>query len=162
MPDRLWRCPTCHRAFRRPEQPHACDLARRKDLLREKPATLVRVYLAIEQSLAAWGPHEILTRQRYALFRTTRGFADLVFRRDDLRLAIYLGRKVTQTAFVNVVSLSRNRIVHVALLCTLSDWRRVRPYLKEAYVFARQDALAGGGRHPTTRRPRARRGLTTA
>jgi hypothetical protein len=35
---------------------------------------------------------EVVTRNRYALFRTTRIFADLTVMRDALRVAIHLGR----------------------------------------------------------------------
>ena len=38
---------------------------------------------------------EVVTRDRYALFRTTRIFVDLTVMRDALRVVVHLGRKVS-------------------------------------------------------------------
>ncbi len=48
------------------------------------------------------GPQDTLFRERYALFRTTRGFADLVFMRGGLRRALYLDREVAATCFIKL------------------------------------------------------------
>jgi hypothetical protein len=134
-------------------------------MLRGKPLPLVKVYLALEGDLAKWGPHETFSGGRYALFRTSRGFADLVFMRDGLRLALYLGRRVATPCFFKVGKVSANRVIHVAMMRTLTDWRTVRPYLKEAYLLA----LPGDASNPNaTLRPgpqkkvRSRRGLASA
>jgi hypothetical protein len=105
-------------------------------MLRGKSLPLVKVFQALEGDLAKWGPHETYWGDRYALFRTTRGFADLVFMRDGLRLALYLGRRVAVPCFFKVGKVSANRVIHVAMLRTLTDWRTVRPHLKEAYRLA--------------------------
>jgi hypothetical protein len=51
----------------------------------------------------------------------------------------YLGRTLPAACFFKVGRVSTNRIIHVAMLRTLSEWRTVRPYLKEAYQFARHE-----------------------
>jgi hypothetical protein len=61
--------------------------------------------------------------------------------RDGLRLALYLDRQDAAPCFFKVGRASANRVIHVALLRTITDWRRVRPYLKEAYrLTLREDA----------------------
>jgi hypothetical protein len=119
-------------------------------MLSGKPLALVKVYQVLEGDLAKWGPHETFAGDRYALFRTTRGFADLVFMRDSLRLALYLGRRVAAPCFFKVGKVSANRVIHVARLRTLADWRTVRPYLKEAYLLALPDDASNPS---TTPRP---------
>ena len=161
----LWTCPSCNRRFRRAEQPHACGLGTRTILLARKPPALVKLYLAMERDLGKWGPHEIFARERYALFRTSRGFADLVFMRDGLRLALYLDRTIAAPCFFKVGQVSARRVIHVAMLRTPSDWRIVRPYLKDAYHLAGQDQPAR--RKPTVtahakRKAPSRRGSTDA
>ena len=151
MPEsRLWACPLCARRFRRANQPHACGLGTRADLLQGKLPALARLYAALETDMSKWGPHEIFVRERYALFRTTRGFADLVFMRDGLRLALYLSRTVSVPCFFKVGQVSARRIIHVAMLRSLADWRVVRPYLKEAYLLAMPAEITP----PTPRRKR--------
>ncbi|MBI2956003.1 MAG: hypothetical protein HYY26_01695 [Acidobacteria bacterium] len=132
----LWNCPRCSRTFRRPEQPHSCGVGRRKDMLKGKPERLVKLYRALEKSLKAWGGVEIVSKKRYALFRTTRVFADLVFMKDALRLAILLDREVRKPLFFKIGRLSAHRIGHVAKVRSAAELRAVLPYLKEAHSFA--------------------------
>lgn len=132
----LWSCPRCGRTFRRAQQPHSCGVGSRQALLKGKPAPLVKLYLALEKSLKAWGGVEIVARGRYALFRTTRIFADLVFMREALRLAILLEREVKGPLFFKIQRMSAHRVAHVAKVRNPAELRAVRPYLKEAYRFA--------------------------
>jgi hypothetical protein len=133
VPQGLWTCPTCGRSFRRAEQTHGCGRGTRAALLRGKAPALIKLFGSIERDLGKWGPQDTLYRPRYALLRTTRGFADLAFMRDSLRLALYLDRAVEATCFFKVGQTSTNRVIHVAILRTDSDWRKVRAYLKQAY-----------------------------
>lgn len=140
MPQGLWTCPTCGRSFRRSEQTHGCGRGTRAALLRGKAPGLTKLFASIERDLGKWGRQDTLYRPRYALLRTTRGFADLVFMRDGLRLALYLDRVVRASCFFKVGQTSANRVIHVAMLRTHADWRRVCPYLKQAYeLTVRED-----------------------
>ena len=145
----LWTCSACGRSFRRSGQAHGCGRGTKAQLLHGKAPFLIKLFAAVDRDLAKWGPQGTLFRERYALFRTTRGFADLVFMRGGLRLALYLDRKVAATCFFKVGRTSANRVIHVAMLRSQSDWRRVRPYLKEAYdLTAREDASRRTGACP--------------
>jgi predicted transport protein len=116
----------------------------RKELLTGKPEPLVKLYSELEKKLKAFGRVEIVARGRYALFRTTRIFADLVFMRDALRLHLLLDRQVTDPLFFKTLAMSAHRISHVAKLRNKTDLSRILPYLKEAYFFARADRRASG------------------
>jgi hypothetical protein len=72
-----WSCPKCHRVFTQVNQRHACGTGSREEVLRNRPAELVHVYELIEAHAKTLGTIEIVTRQRYALFRSVRIFADL-------------------------------------------------------------------------------------
>ncbi len=135
----LWTCPRCGRIFRRPNLQHSCGVGSRKGMLAGKPEPLVRLYLAMERTLKALGGVEIVAKRRYALFRTTRVFADLVFMRDALRLAILLDREVKDPLFFKIHRMSTHRVGHVAKLRNAASLRAVMPYLKEAYRFAQRE-----------------------
>jgi predicted transport protein len=111
--------------------------------LQGKPAPLARLYGSMEKTLKALGGVEIVHRGRYALFRTTRIFADLVFMKDALRLAVLLGREVRDPLFFKIGKMSGRRIAHVAKLRSAAELRAVTPYLKESYRLARNER---GGR----------------
>jgi hypothetical protein len=78
---------------------------------------------------------EVVTRDRYALFRTTRIFADLTVTRDALRVVVHLGRKVSAPCFIKSGP-SGSRVSHVTVLRTPEDLRRIMPFLREAFDLA--------------------------
>jgi predicted transport protein len=135
----LWKCPRCKRSFRQINQRHSCGRGSRTLLLRGKPEGLVDLYNSLEKTLKAYGGVEIVARDRYALFRTSRIFADLVFMRDTLRLTIHLKHEVSSPIFFKVVRSNDKRVSHVARLQNASDVRTIEPYLKEAYHFSQTD-----------------------
>ena len=108
-------------------------------MLRNKPEWLVELYTSLEKTLNSYGGVEIVAKDRYALFRTSRIFADLVFMRDALRLAIHLNREVSDSVFFKVVRSKDKRVSHVAKLHNGVELRAVEHYLKEAYLFAQTD-----------------------
>jgi hypothetical protein len=78
---------------------------------------------------------EVVTANRYALFRTTRIFADLTVMRDALRVVVHIGRKVRAPCFIKVGK-SGKRVSHVALVRTARELRSIMPFLREAYDLA--------------------------
>jgi len=86
MTKESWSCPKCHRAFTRVNQRHACGTGSREEVLRDRPPVLVQIYELIEACAKTLGPVEIVTRQRYALFRSVRIFADLTVMTSCVRL----------------------------------------------------------------------------
>jgi len=82
-----------------------------------------------------FGEVEVITRDRYALFRTTRIFADLTVTRDALRVVVHLGRKVSAPYFTKTGP-SGNRVSHVVFVRTAGELRTVMPFLREAFDLA--------------------------
>lgn len=137
-----WTCPDCHRVFRRPGQRHACGVGDRESLLRGRPAELVRLYGSLEDTVRGFGPVEIVTRDRYALFRTTRIFTDLTVMRDALRVVIHLAREARAPCFTKVGRGGPRRVSHVALVRSPAELGAVLPYLREAYQLAADEEIS--------------------
>lgn len=130
-----WACPRCDRTFRRVNQRHACGVGNTATLLKNRPPALTDLYRTLETGVRGFGEVEVVTRDRYALFRTTRIFADLTVTRDALRVVIHLARKVSAPYFIKVGP-SGNRVSHVALVRSAGDLRTVMPFLREAFDLA--------------------------
>ena len=128
-----WSCPQCHRVFTQVNQRHACGTGSREEVLRNRPAVLVHIYELIEAHAKTFGPIEIVTRQRYALFRSVRIFADLTVMTSCVRLVIHLRRRVADPAFFKIVTGERMTVSHVAKLTTPDEWEAVKRYFEEAY-----------------------------
>jgi hypothetical protein len=127
-----WSCPKCQRVFTQVNQRHACGTGFRAQVIRNRPAVLVDIYELIEACAQTLGPVEIVTRQRYALFRSVRIFADLTVMTSCVRLVVHLRRHVADPAFSKVVT-GEKMVSHVAKLTTRDEWEAVRSYFEEAY-----------------------------
>lgn len=130
-----WACPQCKRTFRQVHQRHACGAGNADTLLKGRPPALADLYRKLETAVKGFGDVEVVTGDRYALFRTTRIFADLTVMRDALRVVVHLGRKVGAPCFVKTGKIG-NRISHVALVRTAKDLRTIIPFLREAFDLA--------------------------
>ena len=128
----LWTCPNCKRVFRQVNQPHSCGVGDKSSLLRGSSAALVRLYEELEKVVLACDGVEVIYRDKYALFRTSRIFADLVMMKDALRLAIHLKREVKEPIFFKVMK-DRGQVSHVAKICSDEELGLVLPYLVEAH-----------------------------
>ncbi|MEI9952743.1 MAG: DUF5655 domain-containing protein [Pseudomonadota bacterium] len=127
-----WACPQCQRRFTRDNQRHACGTGDRNQVLRRRPAGLVALYGELEEFLETLGKVEIVARERYVLFRSTRIFADLTVMTDSLRLVIHLSRSVQHALFEKVVS-DRRHVSHVVKLRDTRELHEMKPFLREAY-----------------------------
>ena len=116
-------------------QRHACGVGNVATLLKNRPTALIDLYRKLETTVRGFGEVEVVTRDRYALFRTTRIFADLTVTRDALRVVVHLGRKVSVPYFIKIGP-SGNRVSHVALVRTAGDLRTIMPFLREAFDLA--------------------------
>ena len=128
----MWRCPKCKRAFTRKNQRHACGIGDRSEVLRGRPKPLVDLYSSFESYAKSLGAVEVVTRKRYALFRSTCIFADLVMMTDAVRAVVHLARRVEHPMFIKVGA-DRKRFSHVAMLRTQDEFDAVKPFLREAY-----------------------------
>ena len=104
-------------------------------MLKNRPPALVALYARLEATVKGFGDVEVVTRDRYALFRTTRIFTDLTVMRDALRVVIHLDREVRAPCFIKVGRGDR-RVSHVALIRTPAELRAIMPLLREAYELA--------------------------
>jgi len=127
-----WTCPTCRRVFTRANQRHSCEAAERMDILRGRPPELTALFAALERFARSLGEIEVVARDRYALFRTKRIFADASVMKDCLRLAIHLPDEVRHPLFFKIASDPRH-VSHVAKLYSLGDLRAMQPFLREAH-----------------------------
>lgn len=127
-----WACPRCARTFRQVNQRHACGVGSAATLLKGRPPALADLYRKLESTVKRFGDVEVVTRDRYALFRTSRIFADLTVMREALRVVVHLGRKVSAPYFIKTGP-SGNRVSHVALVRTAGELRTVMPFLREAF-----------------------------
>jgi predicted transport protein len=127
-----WVCSHCKRRFARKNQRHACGTGDRSPVLANRPRALVALYAELEAFLHTLGTIEVVARQRYVLFRSTRIFADLTVMSDSLRLVIHLPGRVEHALFEKIVS-DRRHVSHVVKLRDARELDEMKPFLRAAY-----------------------------
>lgn len=132
MPQEIWQCPKCAREFSRKNQRHACGTGNSADVLRDRPQAVIEVYRAIESVINSLGKVEIVARDRYVLFRSRRIFVDLSIMQDSVRVAIHLGRRIDNPAFIKIVDYGK-QVTHVAKIANLAELKNIEPLIIEAY-----------------------------
>ena len=137
-----WTCSRCDRTFRQVNQRHACGVGSGSDLLKNRPPALVDLYRKLEATVTGFGDVEVVARDRYALFRTTRIFTDLTVMQDALRVVIHLDREV-RAPYFDKVGRSGKRVSHVAKIRTSAELRVITPLLREAYDLAAREESPG-------------------
>lgn len=131
-----WACPQCGRHFTRAGTRHACGTGDRDAMLHGKAPALVALYERLERAARENGEVEVVAKDRYALFRSTRVFADVVFMKDALRLALQLDRRFDDALFFKTVEDERGRVQQVAKLHDDQELERMLPYLRHAYRYS--------------------------
>lgn len=135
MNPEMWQCPNCQREFSRKNQRHACGTGNSTDVLRNRPPAVAEVYHAIESFINNLGRVETVARDRYVLFRSRRIFVDLSIMRDAVRVAIHLGRRVDNPAFIKIVD-DGKQVTHVVKITSLAELKNIEPLLTEAWQFS--------------------------
>ena len=128
----MWTCPKCKRRFTRKNQRHACGTGSREKVLQGRPDSLAALYYSLESFAKSLGPVEVVARDRYVLFRSSRIFADLVVMTDALRVAVHLSRRAEDAIFFKIGA-DRKHVSHVAMLRDEKGLSTLKPYLREAY-----------------------------
>ena len=130
-----WECPTCKRKFSRVNQRHRCGTGNRDEVIRNRPDFVVNIFNALEAFIQSLGDIEVVARDRYVLFRSSRVFTDVNIMASAVRIAIHLDRKIEDPIFIKVVS-DKKTHTHVAKLTTVEELDRVKSLVKEAYEFS--------------------------
>jgi len=133
-----WTCSRCRRTFRRVSQRHRCGVGSDETLFKNRPPELAELYRELGAAVRGFGHVEIVARDRYALFRTTRIFTDLTVTSDALRIVIHLSRRADRPYFVKFGQHGR-RISHVAFVRTRKELRSIIPFVREAFDLASSD-----------------------
>lgn len=129
-----WTCPECTRKFARKGQRHVCGTGE-ADVVRGRSPEIAATYAALAKLAEALGPVELVTRERYVLFRTKRIFMDAVIMTDAVRLAIHLPRRVESDLFIKVVE-DRRHVTHVVKLRERSEVAALAAWLREAHAHS--------------------------
>ena len=143
MPETLWVCPRCTRAFANRNQTHTCRPLR--DLDEHFSGTELPVRQAFDAVLAEvrrHGPVTVLPQSTRIALQVRMSFAAFVARRHRLDGHVVLARRLHHPRFVRVEEYSPHNVLHAFRLLGPQDVDAdVRSWLAEAYLVGCQEHL---------------------
>ena len=130
----MWRCPKCGRLFANPNQWHSCGSFDAQTLLSSGDPKAVQLYRQFERMVRKYGPVTVSPVKTSIGFKVRTTFAAVKFQKNKLRIGILLGRRLENSRFVKVLSVSPRSHEHVFLVRDLRDLdEEVQAWLQEAY-----------------------------
>jgi hypothetical protein len=143
VPETLWVCPQCTRAFANRNQTHTCRPLR--DLDEHFSGTEPPVRQAFDAVLAEvrrHGPVTVLPQSTRIALQVRMSFAAFVARRHRLDGHVVLARRLDHPRFLRVEEYSPRNVLHAFRLLGPEDVDAdVRSWLAEAYLVGCQEHL---------------------
>ena len=137
----LWTCPACGRGFANRNQAHACGRHPLDAHFAGKPPQIREIYAAFRAMLEAQGPVTVLPEKTRIAFQVRMSFAQLSVGRGWVNGHLVLARRVEDSAFRKVETISPRNHVHHFRLDSPEDVTKLRAFASEAYAVGRQEHL---------------------
>jgi hypothetical protein len=129
-----WRCPRCGRRFRQRTREHSCSITSLAAHLARASTEVKDTFDALENALAAIGPHAVVPVKTMILLRATANFAGVVVRRDCLHLEFALGRPVDHSRIDKRQQFGPRKHTHHVRLTSPADVdEQIVGWLRESY-----------------------------
>ncbi len=131
-----WTCPDCGRSFGRKHQSHECAPSGSvDDYFANRPATLRKIYDAIERYVLRLGDVHVDPVMKCIMFKRARTFAEVRAKRDRLTLIFLLSRELADDRIARRLRVSAHRAAHFVDLAAVREVdREVKDWLAEAYA----------------------------
>jgi Domain of unknown function (DUF5655) len=129
-----WRCPACGRRFRQRTREHSCEVRSLDAHLARASASVQETLAALQDVLAAIGPHAVVPVKTMILLRATANFGSVVLRRHTLDLEFKLPRALNHARIHKSDRLGPRRYTHHTRLTSPGEVdAEIVGWLRESY-----------------------------
>ncbi len=137
-----WKCPVCTKEFKHNNQWHSCAQRSVEDLFRNKSPELRALYDTIILAVTQAGPIQLHPVKTSIQVRSNATFLSIRPKRRHLEIEFQLGRCVEDFPVYKTIRISKNRVMHYAVLESADDLSgQVLGLLRESYRL-----IADGGK----------------
>jgi hypothetical protein len=135
----MWTCPKCGRKFANRNQSHACGQFAVEQHFNGKPQKVVSLYKRLVKLVEQCGPVTIAPTKSRIGFQVRMVFAAVSFRDSGLACHVVLSRRLENSRFIRIQSLSpRNHVHHFRIRSVKELDDEVFSWLQEAYRVGEQ------------------------
>ncbi len=138
----MWRCPECGRPFANRNQSHACGRYALASHFEGKPPAVRAIFDKLLRVARKNGPITVLPEKTRIAFQVRMSFAAFVIRRNWIDGHVVLARRLENSRFRRIETLSPRNHLHAFRLESVDDVdTEVSAWLTEAYQVGQQRHL---------------------
>jgi hypothetical protein len=139
----LWKCPKCARPFANRNQSHSCSRITLRQHLANKTPRAVALFRIFAKLVKCCGPVRVVPEKTRIAFQVRMSFAAVALRRDHLIGHVVLARRLKNSRFGKIESISPRNHVHSFRFSSPNEMdREVQAWLREAYQVGQQRHLS--------------------
>lgn len=134
-----WICPHCKKEFKNKNQAHSCARIDLKEHLKNKSPQIKAAFNKLIRELNKFGKITLNPVKTSIQVKTTSTFLSIKPKKDQVEIEFQLGREVNEFPVYKSFRISKNRVLHFAILKDSKDVNfRLRDLLKESYELVSQ------------------------
>src|SRR5215469_14311343 len=140
--ERLWQCPNCKRPFANINQSHFCSRITLREHLAGKTPRAVSLFREFAELVKRCGRVRVVPEKTRIAFQVRMSFAAVSLRRDRIVGHVVLARRLENTRFTKVETISHRNHVHYFCFTSRAQMdKEVLSWLREAYRVGQQKHL---------------------
>lgn len=129
-----WTCPNCSKEFRNKNQEHSCARVPIDDHFRNKPIEIRMIYDRLMQEIMRFGDVSVNPVKTSIQVKAGATFLSIRPKCDRLEIEFQLGREIAKLPITKVFPISRNRVLHTAILESYEQVdQELTEWLRESY-----------------------------
>jgi hypothetical protein len=134
-----WTCPVCGKSFKHANQAHSCARVKLDDHFEGKSILCRETFDALLNTVRQFGPVTLNPVKTSIQLKATTTFISAKPKRDHLEIEFQLRTEQSELPVYKTFRISRNRVVHFAILERPKDvTRKLIGLLKQAYQLGRE------------------------
>ena len=138
----LWRCPKCKRPFANVNQSHFCSRHTLREHLAGKTPQAVKLFREFARLVKRCGRVRVIPEKTRIAFQVRMSFAAVSLRRDRIVGHVVLARRLENSRFTKVETISARNHVHSFCLTSRAEMdKEVLSWLREAFRVGQQKHL---------------------
>ncbi len=141
-----WICPTCKKRFRNRNQEHSCALVDIERHFKNKSPEIRTIYDRLMAAIRNFGTIEVNSVKTSIQVRAGANFLSIMPKRNKVQIEFQLNREVLAPPVYRNLRISRNRVLHYAVLESTKDINaRMIRLLRESYDLVRNQKQVRAG-----------------
>jgi len=135
-----WICPNCKKEFRNRNQAHSCARVDLEDHLKSKSPQVKATFEKLMQEIRKFGEITLNPVKTSIQVKTVSTFLSIRPKKMNIEIEFQLGSEVNEPPFYKNFRISKNRVLHFAVLKSPEDVNaKLLSLLRKSYELVKQE-----------------------